>query len=622
MKADFHNILLLIYISLLFSLISGADKYYNHTSLDKNLYFVFSTFRHGAREPFVNPDYFGNPIKSLGSLTNYGGIQHFEIGKKYRQRYSNFLNMNFDPKQMYIRSSNVERTIISTLKELEGLFGKAIDRKYLKIVGDGLNFWNLYQLNDTEKQELYKYFDFCKNKKRRLPNIGEIFPILKECYNVTAAPDANVFCDSVYTAYFKYIYENDINNKIGKCGREKADKMHQFCVNLFDTYKGWDEKAAYMFYILYQNIFKFMFNAIEEKSDLKMVMIGGHDITVDKFMDFLNGLKIIPRTHYPHYACNIVIELRKYNDEFYLEFYYNDILKYNETFQTFMDTLDNSKYSNLYNYCGFPPWIQEIKTTETIQETTIEAIEEKITTQKIEKNSIKELIPSTQILEETIKKIETPQTQKVEIEDSNKKEEIHETKTEVKGPIIDIAKITQTQKIEIETTKKVEEFPQTQKTEVQESTKKIIIVPTQKIEETFKNEVIPIPQTKNVKTEKVDIVDTFSTKNEEETYENEETEKNIVQLNNLTNITQTQELIQQNSTFAKVKMKLKKFFKQESDVNLYIILVSIISTIILIIFFAVLIKYLVKKKRKFMKLSEEPSKEKNVNDKNNSLSVT
>ena len=85
-----------------------------------------------------------------------------------------------------------------------------------------------------------------------------------------------------------------------------------------------------------------------------MFMIGGHEITVDKFMDFLDGLKIINRTHYPHYACNIVIELRKYNNEYYTEFYYNDILKYNKTLKYLMDTLDNSKYSNLYNYCGYP----------------------------------------------------------------------------------------------------------------------------------------------------------------------------------------------------------------------------------------------------------------------------
>ena len=71
-----------------------------------------------------------------------------------------------------------------------------------------------------------------------------------------------------------------------------------------------------MFYLLYQHIFEYMDNAIKGKSPLKMLMIGGHDVTVDKFMNFLDGMKIIQRIHYPHYACNIVIELRKYKENF------------------------------------------------------------------------------------------------------------------------------------------------------------------------------------------------------------------------------------------------------------------------------------------------------------------
>ena len=37
----------------------------------------------------------------------------------------------------------------------------------------------------------------------------------------------------------------------------------------------------------------------------------------------------------------------------YLEIYYNDILKYNKTLKAFENILNNSKYSNLYNFCGF-----------------------------------------------------------------------------------------------------------------------------------------------------------------------------------------------------------------------------------------------------------------------------
>ena len=189
MKSALFDIILLSSIFISFIICSESNIYYNHTSSDTNLYFVLTTYRHGARYPFTNVDYFGNVIPSKGSLTTYGGIQHLEIGKKYRERYSNFLDMNFNPNQMYIRSSDVERTVISTLKELEGLFGHEIDRKNLNIVKNGISFWELYQLNKTQRKEREEYFNYCKNnKKRRLPNINDIFPILQKCYNFSKVP--------------------------------------------------------------------------------------------------------------------------------------------------------------------------------------------------------------------------------------------------------------------------------------------------------------------------------------------------------------------------------------------------------------------------------------------------
>jgi hypothetical protein len=322
-------------ILLLFSILKCEDIIYNHTNEDNNLYFVFTTFRHGARSTFTSIDVFGNNVTDLGKLTKFGEYQHLQIGKNYRKRYSNFLNMDFDENEMYIRSSDVERTIISTEKQLEGLFNKKIDRKYLDIVKGGLSHQNLFHLNNKEHEKMDKYMNSCK--KRLLdPDYQqiyktEIFPILQNCFNKTELPEIYLFCDSAITAYFEYTYGNDVNNQIGKCGSEYAIKMNNFCYEWYDSFRGWDEYNAYMFYLLFQHLFDYMNKAIEGKSPLKMLMIGGHDITVDKFMNFLDGMKIIPRTHYPHYACNIVIELRKYNNDYYLEFYYNDILKYNIT---------------------------------------------------------------------------------------------------------------------------------------------------------------------------------------------------------------------------------------------------------------------------------------------------
>ena len=763
MKVSLFNNYFIIFIPLLFSLTSEADIYYNHTSSDENLYFVFSTYRHGARTTYYNPDYFGNPNPNPTALTPYGALQHLQIGQRYRERYANFLNLSFDAKQMYVRSSDIERVLISTLKELEGLFGRVIGKEYVDVINAGHNFWNLFQLNDTEHQELDKYLNYCNNKKRRrLPNINQIFPILKECFGKNKAPNPAVFCDNVFSAYHDYAYGNDSENNIGKCGREKADKMFEFCINHSNGGRGWDEKAAYMFYILFQNLFKYMFNAIEGTSDLKMVMIGGHDITLAPFMDFLSGLKIVPRNIYPFYAFNIVFELRKYSDEFYIEIYYIDVLKYNETLETFKDTLDNSKYSNLYNMCGLPPWKEEIITIEDVQkETTKEIKDEILSTQRFENITTSELIHPTNIVEESSKnqkdfppqnidntkneeilstqkleieesykkaklpelqdtiiketnnkdelientsKIEDiPSTKKIEIEETKEKEEISNSQkivieettekeeisttqqiekqdTDEKEEIITSQKIEEEtnekekisitkkieeeettekeditttqkieiqettekeipsandiymeipltqkiQKIEIEESNKNEEIPTTQKMEIQETTKKEEIPSTIKIEETNKNELIPNTQIPKKETEKVEEVKTESiTNKEEKTEEKEETENNLEPLDNLTDIIQAQEMLQSNSTFQKAKTKLKKFFKQEKDLNLYIILISIAFCIVAIIFFVFVFRRLAKKKRKFIRLNEEQSKdrENNVNNNLNVLSV-
>ena len=67
---------------------------------------------------------------------------------------------------------------------------------------------------------------------------------------------------------------------------------------------------------------------------------------------------------------SLLIELRKYNNKFYLECYYNDILKYNNTLLKFKSIVDNSIYSNLYNYCGIPSLKPSLNKTINIKNKT------------------------------------------------------------------------------------------------------------------------------------------------------------------------------------------------------------------------------------------------------------
>ena len=203
------------------------------------------------------------------------------------------------------------------------------------------NYFQLCKLRKLNKKKNYKiYF---KNK---------ILPLFKTCYKNRKVEKIGLFCDNTFSAFFEYKFNKQKNNYIGKCGYKTAKIFYDYCIEYLDSKRGWNEISAYILNIFFKNIFKYMRESIDGNNQLKMIMLGGHDTTVAPLMNFFNGLNIINRTEYPHFGYNIVLELRKYNEEMYLEIYYNDILKYNKTLIKFENILENSKYSNLYNFCG------------------------------------------------------------------------------------------------------------------------------------------------------------------------------------------------------------------------------------------------------------------------------
>ena len=193
------NYLLLYSILSLFFHSHCVHFMHNHTNKENNLFFVFTTFRHGARKTLSGVDFFGNRNYSAGALTKYGKIQHLEIGRKYRTRYSNFVNMSFDKNEFYIYSSNIRRTIVSTEKELEGFFNKAIDRSNIVIQrgrGYYLYFMKILDLDPIEQAEINKYIASC-SKRKLAKNFNdiyyrEIFPNIKKCHLMENITDSGM----------------------------------------------------------------------------------------------------------------------------------------------------------------------------------------------------------------------------------------------------------------------------------------------------------------------------------------------------------------------------------------------------------------------------------------------
>lgn len=94
---------------------------------DGKLMFAHVLFRHGDRTP-IDP-YPNDPWKDpshwttgWGQLTNNGKHRHLELGRWLRNRYRDLLPTSYKSSDVYVRSTDVDRTLMSAESNLAGLY--------------------------------------------------------------------------------------------------------------------------------------------------------------------------------------------------------------------------------------------------------------------------------------------------------------------------------------------------------------------------------------------------------------------------------------------------------------------------------------------------------------------
>lgn len=91
------------------------------------LLFAHVIYRHGDRtpiepypnDPWKDPSYW---TTGWGQLTNAGKMRHLMLGHWIRQRYSSLLGETYTNNEIYVRSTDVDRTLMSAESNLAGLY--------------------------------------------------------------------------------------------------------------------------------------------------------------------------------------------------------------------------------------------------------------------------------------------------------------------------------------------------------------------------------------------------------------------------------------------------------------------------------------------------------------------
>uniref|UniRef100_A0A914UN40 acid phosphatase n=1 Tax=Plectus sambesii TaxID=2011161 RepID=A0A914UN40_9BILA len=367
-----HRVSSLLPLLLLFLDISKSDA-------TLTLKFVHAIWRHGDRSPSSTfPTDKGNNESTWpqgwGELTQEGMRQHYALGKLLRQRYDGFLSRAYSQYEIYVRSTSYNRTIMSAMSNMAGLYEPEGDQVWNKDIK-----WQPIPIHSIPREDdpMLWMDKECPNeakmyaKVKKLPEVKKIEQeygdLLKFLWDKTGLP-GNIELDGMWRIF-------DPLNCEMKNEHTWPDWMNETI--WADIVKLYDLSAMYYYYteeiqrlrggLLLGDILSRMQNRSEGTLDArqKMQIYSAHDTTL---AGLLANLGALPE-HAPGYAAAILVELLQSEDNHYfVEVYYR-----NDTNSTFSPVevsecprpctlLKFGQRSRLripkdwYKECGLQPW--------------------------------------------------------------------------------------------------------------------------------------------------------------------------------------------------------------------------------------------------------------------------
>ncbi|VTJ69713.1 Hypothetical predicted protein [Marmota monax] len=303
--------------------------------LAKELKFVTLVFRHGDRSPIET--FPNDPIKEsswpqgFGQLTQRGMEQHYELGQYLRKRYDKFLNKSYKHDQVYVRSTDVDRTLMSAMTNLAALFPP-----------EGTSIWNpslpwqpipvhtvaisedrllhLPSRNCPRFQELERETLKSEEFQKRLHPYKDFIATLPELSGFHGQDLFGIWSKVYDPLYCEAVHNFTLPSWATKDTMAKLKELSELSIlSLFGIHKQ-KEKSRLQGGVLVSEILNHLKSATQSQNYKKCVMYSAHDTTVSGLqmaLDVFNG--ILP----PYASCHLV-ELYLDKGEYFVEMYYRN----------------------------------------------------------------------------------------------------------------------------------------------------------------------------------------------------------------------------------------------------------------------------------------------------------
>ncbi|XP_039192004.1 prostatic acid phosphatase [Crotalus tigris] len=332
--------LVFILHSLGFSSLSLFFGLLFHCATGRQMKFNVILYRHGDRSPISS--FPRNTVgestwpRGYGQLTKTGTQQAYQLGQWLKDRYKNFLSPSYKPKEIYVRSTDYDRTIMSAQAVLAGLFPPSTEEKW----NPNIN-WQPIPVHTVpiSDEKLLKYPNYrCPSFNGLLQQVIQEMKtknelqkymalIQKVAYNL--GYDIKKLMDFQNMLFWK-VYDTLKVQEIHKlCLPRWADKktmeqmkfLLEYLVNAGLGRQLKNEKSKLQGGILVKHILEKIINVTKCKNRYKMIMYSAHDMTIIALQIALGVYNQL----LPPYAATHIFELYKEdNGSYTIEMYYRN----------------------------------------------------------------------------------------------------------------------------------------------------------------------------------------------------------------------------------------------------------------------------------------------------------